>query len=69
MPTILARAYPKKDVNKKIQKLRLWKLQATKKWQQNDCGFLLKEVYKMPLPHRKAVWRQESKETKLIPYD
>ena len=56
-------------MSEKIQKIKLWELQATKKWQQNDCGFLSKEVYKKPLPHRKVVWRQENKETKLIPYD
>ena len=55
-------------MSEKIQKIKLWELQATKKLQQTDCGFLPKEVYKKPSTHRKVVWRQVSKETKLIPY-
>ena len=55
-------------MSEKIQKIKLWELQATKKLQQTDCDFLSKEVYKKPSPHRKVVWRQVSKETKLIPY-
>ena len=55
-------------MSEKIQKIKLWELQATKKWQQTDYGFLPKGVYKKPLPHRKATWRQEKMETMIVAY-